>query len=103
MTPGTAEAAILRSTTGEPRRFADLVREHQAMVFSMACRFLRNRALAEEIAQDVFLQLYRKLPTLESPHHVLYWLRSVTANRLIDYSRRQHRRPQLSLADAPEP
>jgi RNA polymerase sigma-70 factor, ECF subfamily len=103
MTQGAAEAAIPRSTTGEPRRFADLVQEHQAMVFSMACRFLRNRALAEEIAQDVFLQLYRKLPTLESPHHVLYWLRSVTANRLIDHARRQQRRPQLPLDDAPEP
>lgn len=102
MTQGTAEAAIPRSTTGEPRRFADLVQEHQAMVFSMACRFLRNRALAEEIAQDVFLQLYRKLPALESPDHVLHWLRSVTAHRLIDYSRAQQRRPQLALGDLPE-
>ena len=47
--------------TDDPERFEELVREHQAMVFSMACRYLRNRALAEEIAQDVFLQLYRKL------------------------------------------
>jgi RNA polymerase sigma-70 factor, ECF subfamily len=69
----------------------------------MACRYLRNRALAEEIAQDVFLQLYRKLPTLESPEHVLHWLRWVTAHRLIDHSRQQKRRPQSPLEDAPEP
>src|SRR5438477_10944781 len=96
-------AVTAQSMTDDPERFEELVREHQAMVFSMACRFLRNRALAEEIAQDVFLQLYRKLPTLESSHHVLHWLRSVTANRLIDCSRRQQRRPQLPLDDAPEP
>jgi RNA polymerase sigma-70 factor (ECF subfamily) len=89
--------------TDDPERFAELVREHQSMVFSMACRYLRNRALAEEIAQDVFLQLYRKLPGLESPDHVLHWLRWVTAHRLIDHSRQEKRRPQSPLEDAPEP
>jgi RNA polymerase sigma-70 factor (ECF subfamily) len=101
-TQGIATAAP-ETMTDDPEQFAELVREHQAMVFSMACRYLRNRALAEEIAQDVFLQLYRKLPTLESPDHVLHWLRWVTAHRLIDHSRQQKRRPQSPLEDAPEP
>lgn len=73
------------------------------MVFSMACRYLRNRALAEEIAQDVFLQLYRKLPALESQEHVVHWLRWVTAHRLIDHSRHEKRRPQSPLEEAPDP
>jgi len=89
--------------TDDPELFEELVREHQAMVFSMACRYLRNRALAEEIAQDVFLQLYRKLPSLESQDHVVHWLRWVTAHRLIDHSRHEKRRPQSPLDDAPEP
>src|ERR1700692_1625316 len=97
------QAAVSDSTTGDPERFAEVGREHQAMVFSMSCRYLRNRALAEEIAQDVFLQLYRKLPALESPEHVLHWLRWVTAHRLIDHSRHEKRRPQSPLEDAPEP
>lgn len=96
-------AAVPQIMTDDPDRFEELVREHQAMVFSMACRYLRNRALAEEIAQDVFLQLYRKLPALESPEHVLHWLRWVTAHRLIDHSRQEKRRPQSPLEDAPEP
>lgn len=96
-------AAIPEAMRDHPEQFEELVREHQAMVFSMACRYLRNRALAEEIAQDVFLQLYRKLPTLESPDHVLHWLRWVTAHRLIDHSRHEKRRPQSPLEDAPEP
>ena len=102
MTGGIATAAPGRATD-DPERFEELVREHQAMVFSMACRYLRNRALAEEIAQDVFLQLYRKLPALESPDHVLHWLRWVTAHRLIDHSRQEKRRPQSPLEDFPEP
>jgi len=96
-------APITQTMTDDPEQFADLVREHQAMVFSMACRYLRNRALAEDIAQDVFLQLYRKLPTLESPQHVLHWLRWVTAHRLIDHSRQEKRRPQSPLEEVPEP
>jgi RNA polymerase sigma-70 factor (ECF subfamily) len=96
-------AAIPNVMTDDPERFEELVREHQGMVFSMACRYLRNRALAEEIAQDVFLQLYRKLPSLESQDHVVRWLRWVTAHRLIDHSRHEKRRPQSPLEDAPEP
>jgi RNA polymerase sigma-70 factor, ECF subfamily len=96
-------AAFPKAMTDDPERFEELVREHQAMVFSIACRYLRNRALAEEIAQEVFLQLYRKLPTLESPEHVVHWLRWVTAHRLIDYSRQEKRRPQSPLEEAPEP
>ena len=102
LTPGIA-AAIPKAMTDDPELFEELVREHQAMVFSMACRYLRNRALAEEIAQDVFLQLYRKLPTLESQDHVVHWLRWVTAHRLIDHSRHEKRRPQSPLEGAPEP
>jgi RNA polymerase sigma-70 factor, ECF subfamily len=103
MLTGGIATAVPGRATDDPERFEELVREHQAMVFSMACRYLRNRALAEEIAQDVFLQLYRKLPALESPDHVLHWLRWVTAHRLIDHSRQEKRRPQSPLEDFPEP
>ncbi|HYM78654.1 MAG TPA: sigma-70 family RNA polymerase sigma factor [Candidatus Dormibacteraeota bacterium] len=82
--------------------FADLVRRHQSMVFSIAQRFLADRSAAEELAQDVFLQLHANLPTLKSEEHVKFWLRKVTAHRCIDYQRRRQL-PQISLDDAPEP
>lgn len=82
--------------------FAELVYRYQAMVFSIAQHFLADRSAAEELAQDVFLQLHTSLPTLKSEDHVKFWLRKVTAHRCIDYRRR--RRPeQISLEDAPEP
>jgi RNA polymerase sigma-70 factor, ECF subfamily len=92
-----------REPAGGEMEFAGLVRQHQAMVFSMAWHFLRDRALAEELAQEVFLQLYRHLAELESPAHVLFWLRKVTSNRAMDVARRRQRRPMISLEDAPEP
>lgn len=68
--------------------FEDLVREHQRMVFSIAYRFLQNAAGAEEVAQDVFLDLFRNLSKLESGAHVTFWLRRVACHRSIDYARR---------------
>lgn len=82
--------------------FADLVRRYQSMVFSIAQHFLADRSAAEELAQDVFLQLHAILPTLRSEEHVKFWLRKVTAHRCIDY-RRRRKLPQVSLDEAPEP
>jgi RNA polymerase sigma-70 factor (ECF subfamily) len=73
------------------------------MVFSLAHHFLRDRGVAEELAQDVFLELYRHLGEMQSPEHVIFWLRRVTANRCISESRRRQRRPEVPLEDAPEP
>ena len=72
------------------------------MVFSMALASLRDRGLAVDLAQDVFLDLHRKLDSLESPAHVVHWLRRVTANRVIDYARKRQRNPQTSLDELPE-
>ena len=86
-----------------PRPFAELLRAHQAMVFSVAYHFLHDRAAAEEIAQDVFLELYRRLNDLKTEAHVAYWLRKVTSNRCIDYVRKRKLRAAVPLDDAPEP
>jgi RNA polymerase sigma-70 factor, ECF subfamily len=83
--------------------FAEIVREQQGMVFSIAYHFLHDRALAEEVAQETFWQLHKHLESLESPAHVVYWLRRATSNRCIDYARRQRLAPQVCLESVPEP
>lgn len=78
--------------------------EYQSMVFSIALRILGDRFLAEEAAQDVFLELHGKLGDLQSNEHVLHWLRRVTVHRSLDRVRRRDRRPELSMDqdDLPE-
>lgn len=83
--------------------FEDLLREHQRMVFSIAYHMLHDRSAAEEVAQDVFLHLYKNLGSLQSGEHVANWLRRVTAHRAIDYARRHRDDPQVALQDVPEP
>jgi RNA polymerase sigma-70 factor, ECF subfamily len=69
--------------------FEQLVDEHQSMVFSLALRMTGDYGLAEEIAQDVFLELDRHLGRVESPMHALWWLRRVTMSRSTDALRRR--------------
>ncbi len=83
--------------------FSALVREHQSMVFSIALNYLHDRESAEEVAQDVFLQLYRQRERLDGPGHVTAWLRRVSCHRAIDYARSHRHEPRVSIEDIGEP
>ena len=69
--------------------FEQLVDTHQSMVFSVAWRMTGDRGLAEEIAQDVFLELDRNLAKIETPEHAQWWLRRVAMSRASDALRRR--------------
>jgi RNA polymerase sigma-70 factor (ECF subfamily) len=70
-----------------------LIEEHQSMVFSLAWRMTGDRGLAEEIAQDTFLELDRNLSRnfgrIETADHACFWLRRVTMSRATDAMRRR--------------
>jgi RNA polymerase sigma-70 factor (ECF subfamily) len=83
--------------------FAQVVADNQSLVFSLAVRFLRDREGAEELAQDVFLQLYQKLRAIESPAHATGWLRRAICHRCIDEARKRRLRPRVGLEATPEP
>jgi RNA polymerase sigma-70 factor (ECF subfamily) len=98
-----SEETLAKAARGDQTAFAELVHQHQAMVFSLAYHFLHDGTLAEELAQEVFLQLYRSLVKIESLSHLKFWLRRVTGHRCIDWARRHNHRPEISLEDLPEP
>ena len=75
--------------------FRGLVEQHQSMVFSIALRILGDRGAAEEVAQDVFVELHGSLGRLESGEHVRFWLRRVSVHRSMDYLRRRSSRPEF--------
>jgi RNA polymerase sigma-70 factor, ECF subfamily len=82
--------------------FADLVRMHQRSVYSLALRMLCDHQAAEDLAQEVFLQMHRNLSSLQSGAHLAFWLRKVTTNRAIDRLRREPRHELTSLDEAGE-
>lgn len=73
------------------------------MVFSLAWHFLHDRGLAEELAQEVFLELHRHLARIQSPEHLVFWLRKVASRRCIDQTRRRAFWPKFGLDEVPEP
>jgi RNA polymerase sigma-70 factor (ECF subfamily) len=104
VTESFAQAAGVRQAAVETgRAFEAAVLEHQAMVYSVAYHFLQDHAAAEELAQEVFLALYRHWDEIRSPEHRVHWLRQVASRRCIDQSRRRKLRNHVSLEDAREP
>jgi len=73
------------------------------MVYSILWHFLRDRSLAEELAQEVFLELYQNWKSVKSPRHLVFWLRRVTTHRAIDLVRKRKIRPKTSLEESGEP
>ena len=98
---GEAEQTLRRAQGGDGDAFATLITDHESMVFSIAWHFFGDRNRGEEIAQDVFLQLYRNLAKIVSRAHLVFWLRQVTSRRCIDEVRRAGPR-RVSLDDAPD-
>lgn len=78
----------------EAAEFRGVVERHQRMVFSLALRVTGEYGTAEEVAQDVFLELFRSSDRLSSDDHVRFWLRKVTVHRATDALRRQAHRPE---------
>lgn len=85
--------------SGDRTAYAAILRSRQAMVYSIARNFLRNPTHAEDIAQDVFLELHRNLQSIESGAHLVSWLRQVTGRKCIDQSRRAWFRRWTDLDD----
>lgn len=84
---------------GSPQNFRELVEQHQHRVYSIALRIVGESGAAEEVAQDVFLELHRALPKLEGEQHVAAWLRRVACHRATDALRRRGARAYRSAEE----
>jgi RNA polymerase sigma-70 factor (ECF subfamily) len=82
--------------------FESVVREHQRMVYSIACNFFHNDAIAEELAQDVFLQLFEHHRTVQPGTHCVAWLRRSTVHRCIDAMRRPSFQREMQVDSLPD-
>jgi RNA polymerase sigma-70 factor (ECF subfamily) len=83
----------------EATEFRRLVETHQRMVFSLALRVTGEYGVAEEVAQDSFLELFRSADKLESEDHVKFWLRRVTVHRATDALRKRSRQPEAAAEE----
>jgi RNA polymerase sigma-70 factor (ECF subfamily) len=92
---------IARVRAGETGAFADLVRRHQDRVYGMAFRATGKPEDAEDLAQEVFLSVFRGLEGFKGDAQFTTWLYRIAWNRCADWLRR-NRKPGRRTAQLEE-
>ena len=85
---------IQRSLEGDQNAFAKLVKKHQKPVHALAWRKVGDFHIAEEITQDTFLQVYKKLATLKDPNRFEGWLYRIAARQCYSWLRKKRTQTQ---------
>lgn len=91
---GTVDAALLRRVSErDEQAFADLYNATSRVVFGIVLRVLRNRAQAEEVAQEVYLEVWRTAVRFDVARGTASaWLNMIAHRRAVDWVRSQERR-----------
>jgi len=92
--------AILRKAQrGDQRAFTIIVRTYETPVYNYILRLTNgDKALAEDLTQEVFLRVFQGLPRFSLRCKFTTWLFQVTKNRVLDELRARERRPAASVA-----
>jgi RNA polymerase sigma-70 factor (ECF subfamily) len=86
------------AATGGQEAFAELVRRHQDKVLGLAYRYSRDRQDAEELAQEVFLKVWRHARSFRGDSRFSTWLYRLAVNTCLNFRQREKSRPaSLSL------
>lgn len=102
MAPDQDWGLIQRFQSGEITAFEEIFRKYQVLVLNLAFRFVRGREAAEDIAQDIFLKIYRKKIPFDPRAKFSTWLYRVTVNASLDALRKRKYAPMsLSQRDTP--
>jgi RNA polymerase sigma-70 factor (ECF subfamily) len=80
---------VTRAAAGDSTAFQTLVERHRSMVYRVAYQFAGNHHDAEDIAQEVFIKVYRSLDRFRQDAQLTSWLYRIAMNACIDFRRRQ--------------
>jgi RNA polymerase sigma-70 factor (ECF subfamily) len=79
---------VSRAAAGDASAFQALVERHRSMVYRVAFQFAGNHHDAEDIAQEVFIKVYRSLERFRQEAQLSSWLYRIVMNACIDHRRR---------------
>jgi DNA-directed RNA polymerase specialized sigma24 family protein len=91
----TGYDVIKRAQQGDSDAFASLFHTHKTRIYSLCLRMTNNTAEAEDLTQDAFLQVFRKLPTFRGESALSTWLYRVAVNTALMHFRKKHRAKSL--------
>lgn len=93
----TDEQLLADYRNGDKRSFQRLVERHQRELYHFLVRFLGNRAAAEDVFQETFLQVHQSADQFDIERRFRPWLFTIAANKARDLIRSQARRPTNPL------
>ncbi len=93
-------ALMLRVKQGDTHAFAELVDKYKQPVTNVAARMLRDPTEAEDLAQNVFIQVYKSAPRYEVASKFSTWLFTIVRNLCLNEIRRRSRHPADSMDTA---
>ena len=94
--------AIARAKEGDAEAFQALYERHKRRVYSLCLRMTANTAEAEDLTQEAFLQLYRKIATFRGESAFSTWLHRLSVNVVLMHLRKKGL-PVVSLEEATQP
>ena len=97
-------AVLRKAQRGDERAFSLIVRAYEVPVFNYVLRTVNDRALAEDLTQEIFMRIYSGLAGFSLRCRFTTWLFQVAKNRVLDELRARERKPQSagSLDDMPQ-
>jgi RNA polymerase sigma-70 factor (ECF subfamily) len=88
---------------GESRSFEELFKLHSGRVYSVCLRMTGSTTEAEDLSQEVFVQVFRKLDTFRGESSFTTWLHRLTVNHVLMYFRKTRRRLEHLTEDGEMP
>jgi RNA polymerase sigma-70 factor (ECF subfamily) len=100
----TDAEVMLRVKAGDQSAFDYLVQKYRRPLVSFMYRMARNSAAAEDLAQEVFLRVYRSRQTYEASAKFTTWLYRIATNLAVNHARdTRHERPEVTVSlDEPD-
>ena len=94
------DAQLVKATlAGEPHAFEEIVERYQRLVFHIIYHYLGRRDEVEDMAQEVFLKVFRSLETFDAKRPLKAWISRITANTCLDEVRKARKRKIQLFAD----
>lgn len=88
------EKLIARALGGSERSWVSLVKRHEKRVYNYCLRMTRNSSDAMDLMQEVYLAVYRNLPSYRGQGVFRPWMMRIAVNKYIDFLRSRERNPQ---------
>ena len=101
--PATDYELTQAASSGDMPAFEELYARHSRRVYSLCLRMTANTAEAEDLAQEVFIQLYRKAGSFRGESAFTTWLHRLTVNQVLMHFRRRGVKMEQVTEDGESP